>query len=415
MAGDTSSFCVQGGQSFSSGELKLMSRQIFSREVFLDCFRSSLLTKWSQFREMHQDGIAERSLIVEDNCDIRNTTSRVEIVDCTVDFPQVVDAAVPRLAGHDSAWVASISAGLRQRVYCLQTRRNNDVTGVLPLHLVSGPIFGKFLVSLPYVNTGGVWAKTHHDAAALVGRACELADELDVKYLELRHETPVEHPRINFTRTDKVHMRLALSDSSDALLKSFKSKLRSQVKKSREYGLIVEFGDEKLLKDYYTVFAQNMRDLGTPVFSKSLFANILRSFGGRAELCVVRKESQPIAAGMLIHNRGVSEVPSASSLREFNRTNANMLMYWHLMSRSIERGSHTFDFGRSSEGSGTFKFKAQWGAKPQPANWQYYVRKGSPEEMRPDNEGKQRLVKLWQKLPVWATKLVGPEIVRGIP
>ncbi|MGB0598547.1 MAG: FemAB family XrtA/PEP-CTERM system-associated protein [Rubripirellula sp.] len=364
---------------------------------------------------MYYDGSVKGSQIIESDRVFKNAVKDVEIVDWPINWPQIADAAVPRLTGHESAWVASISAGLRQRVYCLQTRRDNDVTGVLPVHLVSGPVFGKFLVSLPYINTGGVWAKTHDDALALIGRACELADELDVKYLELRHETPVEHPRINFTRTDKVHMRLALPGSSDSLLKSFKSKLRSQVKKSREYDLVVEFGGEELLADYYSVFAQNMRDLGTPVFSKALFANILRSFGGRAELCVVRKESQPIAAGTLIHNHGVSEVPSASSLREFNRTNANMLMYWHLMSRAIERGSHTFDFGRSSEGSGTFKFKAQWGAKPQPANWQYYVRKGSPEEMRPDNEGKQRLVKLWQKLPVWVTKLVGPEIVRGIP
>jgi serine/alanine adding enzyme len=339
----------------------------------------------------------------------------VETLTWPVDWPEIHDAALPRLAGHEPAWIESISAGLRQRVYCLQSRREGDVTGVLPLHLVSGPIFGKFLVSMPYINTGGVWANSHQDAVALVDRACELADELNVKYLELRHETPVEHPRINFTRTDKVHMRLELPDSADELLKSFKSKLRSQVKKSGEYELTVEFGGEELLRDYYVVFAHNMRDLGTPVFSRSLFANILRSFGGRAELCIVRSDRQPIAAGLLVHNRGVSEVPSASSLREFNRTNANMLMYWHLMQRAIERGSHTFDFGRSSEDSGTYKFKAQWGAQPHPANWQYYVRKGSPEEMRPDNEGKQRLVKLWQKMPVWATKLVGPEIVRGIP
>jgi hypothetical protein len=95
--------------------------------------------------------------------------------------------------------------------------------------------------------------------------------------------------------------------------------------------------------------------------------------------------------------------------------NANMLMYRHLLERSVQRGSHLFDFGRSSEGSGTYKFKAQWGATPHPATWQYYVRRGDPSEMRPDAEGKKRLVQLWQRLPVWFTKLIGPPIVRGIP
>ena len=130
---------------------------------------------------------------------------------------------------------------------------------------------------------------------------------------------------------------------------------------------------------------------------------------------MVRKDGQPIAAALLVHAGEVSEVPSASSLREFNRTNANMLMYWQLLQRSIERGSKVFDFGRSSESSGTYRFKRQWGAQPSPAVWQYYVRSGSPEEMRPDSDGKQRLVKVWQRLPVSFTKLIGPTIVRGIP
>ena len=111
----------------------------------------------------------------------------------------------------------------------------------------------------------------------------------------------------------------------------------------------------------------------------------------------------------------LTEVPSASCLRAFNRMNANMFMYQHLLFRAIERGSHTFDFGRSSKESGTFKFKKQWGALPYPAVWQYYVRQGNPEDLRPDSEGNQRLIRIWQRLPVWLTRLMGPTIVRGIP
>lgn len=310
----------------------------------------------------------------------------------------------------------AITAGLKHRGYLIRaTAGDGQCVGVLPLVFVKGPVFGKFLVSLPYINTGGVWTKEAAVAEALVSAACELADKLDVKYLELRQETPVRHPRLNFERTDKVHMRLALPPSDEELTASFKSKVRSQVKKSGTYGSTVHFGGRELLDEYYLVFARNMRDLGTPVFSRHLFARILQSFGDDAELCVVRNESRPIAAGLVIHSRGVTEVPSASSLREFNRTGANMLMYRHLLTRAIERGSHTFDFGRSSEESGTYKFKAQWGALPHPANWQYYVRKGDPNAMRPDAGGKRKLVEIWQKLPVPLTKLLGPTIVRGIP
>ncbi|WP_164103306.1 FemAB family XrtA/PEP-CTERM system-associated protein [Candidatus Laterigemmans baculatus] len=340
---------------------------------------------------------------------------QLEVLDWPVEIPTVTQASYPRLNGHHDAWIEALAKGFAHPTYLLQTSRERQVTGTLPLMLVKSRLFGRFLVSLPYLNTGGVWADNDASAKALVDGACELADRLDVRYLELRHERPVEHPRLNFRRNDKLHMRLPLPATADELHQSLKSKLRSQVKKAGEYGSTVHWGGKELLAPFYSVFARNMRDLGTPVFSQRLFASILDAFAGEAELCVVRQGSTPIAAALLVHLEEVSEVPSASSLREYNRTNANMLMYWHLLQRSIERGSATFDFGRSSLGSGTFKFKAQWGAEPHPAEWQYYVRSGSVEAMRPDSAANQRLIRIWQRLPVWLTRLAGPPIVRGIP
>ena len=92
-----------------------------------------------------------------------------------------------------------------------------------------------------------------------------------------------------------------------------------------------------------------------------------------------------------------------------------MLMYWHVLERAIERGQHTFDFGRSSVDAGTHKFKKQWGSQEHPAIWQYYSRSGSVTDARPDSGRYDRMIRTWQKLPVWLTKLIGPSIVRGIP
>jgi hypothetical protein len=108
-------------------------------------------------------------------------------------------------------------------------------------------------------------------------------------------------------------------------------------------------------------------------------------------------------------------VPSASALKRYNNTNANMWMYHHLLLRAIGRGSRDFDFGRSSEGSGTYRFKKQWGAQPEPTVWQYHLRRGDIGAARPDNPRYQWKIALWRRLPVWLTRLVGPGIVRGIP
>jgi FemAB-related protein (PEP-CTERM system-associated) len=323
----------------------------------------------------------------------------------------------PWLSCHDSKWLLALNQGLGHQVSLIVAFDQYDqVIGFLPLAMVQSFLFGRFLVSLPYLNSGGVCSDDPQVAHALIDRAVELADTLDVKHLELRHETPVEHPKLTVSRTDKVHMRLALPESPEALMKSYKSKLRSQIKKTSENPFELAFGSLELVDEFYHVFATNMRDLGTPVYSKRLFGAVLANFGQQvAELAVVRLEGKTIAGALLIHQDGTSQVPSASALRAYNSTGANLWMYSKLLERAILKGSSVFDFGRSSLESGTFKFKEQWGAKACPAVWQYYVRKGNPADMRPDSQNKQKLIKTWQKLPLWLSKMLGPGIVRGIP
>jgi FemAB-related protein (PEP-CTERM system-associated) len=211
-------------------------------------------------------------------------------------------------------------------------------------------------------------------------------------------------------------MRLSLPSSADDLWRQLKSKVRNQVTNGEKRGLQVRWGRLDVLDAFYDVFSRNMRDLGTPVYPRRLFSAILEHFPHQSELCAVYFEQKPIAGSLLIHGcDGVTQVPSASSLRQFNHTNANMLMYWHLLRRAAERGQRVFDFGRSTVDSNTFRFKKQWGAEPAPAVWQYYVRRGTAGDMRPENSRYRQMIRVWQKLPVSVTRIIGPTISRGIP
>jgi FemAB-related protein (PEP-CTERM system-associated) len=193
-------------------------------------------------------------------------------------------------------------------------------------------------------------------------------------------------------------------------------KVRNQVRKAENAGLETVFGGRELLSEFYAVFSHNMRDLGTPVYGRGLFRSILEQFPEEAELCIARTPSgKPVAAALLLHGPDVSEVPSASSLRQYNATCANMLLYWKLLERAVLRGQAVFDFGRSTRDGSTYRFKKQWGAVAEPATWQFYQRKGSATDLRPDNPSYQRLIRIWQRLPVLVTRWLGPPIVRGIP
>jgi FemAB-related protein (PEP-CTERM system-associated) len=316
---------------------------------------------------------------------------------------------------HRPDWLLVLRDGLGHPTFLLEAVQNQQSVGWLPLAFVNSRLFGRFLVSLPYLNSAGIATASASVGDALVDRAIRLADELDVRYLELRHEQRCLHPALNGESTSKMHLRLSLPPTADELWRELDPKVRNQIRKGQKHQLTVHWGGIECLNDFYAVFSRNMRDLGTPTFGRRLFQSILERFPDCAELCVVRSAGRPVAAALLLHGAGVTEVPSASSLRQFNSTNANMLLYWHLLCRAVERNQHTFDFGRSSRDSNTYRFKLQWGAQPHPAIWQYYLRRGSIDEMRPTSPRYQRMIEIWKRLPVWLTRWIGPAIVRGIP
>ena len=317
--------------------------------------------------------------------------------------------------GKHPAWLGIFQSAMGHESFALEATFGGQTFGFLPLVHVSSFLFGRFLVSLPYLNSNGAIALSTDVQVKLVERAVGLAEELEVKHLELRHERPVDHADLTAELTTKVHMRLDLPRSHEKLWKNLDAKVRNQVRKGEKGNFTATWGAADRLDEFYDVLSVNMRDLGTPVYSKRLFSDILAAFPDQAEICVMKDGAKPVAAALLLHGWGTTEVPTAASLKSYNPSCVNMLMYWQLLKRSIERGQKQFDFGRSTTDGNTFRYKKQWGATPSPATWQYAVKDGETPSLRPDNPRYERAIRLWQKLPVKLTQLIGPPIVRGIP
>ncbi|NKC12964.1 MAG: FemAB family PEP-CTERM system-associated protein [Gammaproteobacteria bacterium] len=316
---------------------------------------------------------------------------------------------------HQSAWKRLIEELFGHECYFLLARRfGQGIAGILPMVRQRSRLFGDYLVSMPYVNFGGVLADNASVAAALLVEGALHAQRLGCSHLESRDviPQPVQWP----CRTDKIVMQLALPESSEQLNHQLRTKLRAQIKRPLRSGAIAYVGGGELLRDFYTVFAVNMRDLGTPVYSRAFFASIAQTFAENIHIVIVRVGRRPVAGAFLLRTGTRMEIPWASSLRAYNHLSVNMMLYWEVLKLAIELDCELFDFGRTTPDSGAHKFKQQWGAQPRQLYWHYWLRDGSElPGLNPNNPKYALAIALWQRLPVWVSRIAGPLIVRNLP
>lgn len=302
------------------------------------------------------------------------------------------------------------------RAFFIEARdAEGSLAGVLPLVQQRG-LLGNFMTSVAFFNYGGALATSDAVAVKLMDHARDLARQRRCSYLELR-DVALRAPDWQ-VRTDKASMILELPPSIDALGKQLGSKLRSQVKRAERESVQIRSGGIELLDAFYDVFSRNMRDLGTPVYPVRFFRAILERFAAQTLLLVIYHQDRPAAAGFLVIDGDAAEIPWASCRAEAKPLGMNMKLYWELLSACIARGCRSFDFGRSTIDSGTYRFKQQWGAKPRQLYWHRWER--SPARHHSTDamsEGRLRryATTVWQRLPLGMANLIGSRISPGLP
>jgi FemAB-related protein (PEP-CTERM system-associated) len=325
-------------------------------------------------------------------------------------------AAIPDASGYLRAgWSLLARDAFRHRAYFLHARSpSGALRGVLPLVQQRG-LLGNFATSVPFFNYGGAVADDDDCAVALMERARELARSLGCSYLELRdvRARPIFWP----VRTDKASMLLDLPEDIELLGKQLGSKLRSQIKRANREQVSVRSGGIELLGAFYDVFARNMRDLGTPVYPVRFFRAVLERFPVETQIVVIEQGDRPQAAGFLVFDRLTAEIPWAACRAEAKPLGMNMKLYWELLCASIARGARHFDFGRSTIGSGTYRFKQQWGALPRQLHWYRWERAPASGGAGAGKPGRLTSLALraWKRLPLPLANALGPLVSPGLP
>jgi FemAB-related protein (PEP-CTERM system-associated) len=324
-----------------------------------------------------------------------------------------VQAAPGASVYHQWGWRAVLQESFGHRTWYLLASRGDAVQGVLPLALIDSRLFGRYLVSLPFVTGGGICAQDDATAMELAARAAEVARRERAASVELRHVAArLDVP----TRQTKVRLTLPLPPDPEALWRGLDGKVRNQVRKGMKSGLKAELATSEAVGDFHRVHARNMRDLGSPAHGADFFQRVLATFPGGAHLFLVRQGARPVAGALLLTYRDRVEVPWAAALRESWPLCANNLLYWTLLDWACAAGYRTFDFGRCTAGSGPYRFKRQWGAQAEQLNWQYLLPEGQPlPALNPDNPRFRFAIECWKRLPLGLATWLGPRLLRGLP
>ena len=318
---------------------------------------------------------------------------------------------------HLAAWRTVIETSFAHRAHYMMAEQDGAVVGVLPLVQVRTRLFGHMLISNPFCVYGGPLAAHAEAARALAEHAAMLRARLGARVCEFRYLEPPAGDWLDDTWQPRdalyVTFRRAIVADDDVNLKAIPRKQRAVVRKGIERGLTASVG--RNVDQLYAIYAQSVRNLGTPVFARKYFRVLADAFGTALDVVTVQDKDVPVASVMNFYWRD-EVIPYYGGGTEAARScYANDFMYWEVMRRAAARGCRMFDFGRSKQGTGAYAFKKNWGFAPTALSYRFKLAPGQTiPDVNPLNPKYRLMIAAWKRLPLPVTKLVGPMLVRGV-
>lgn len=302
--------------------------------------------------------------------------------------------------GHQTFYVAAIDG--------------NQVRGIFPIVFLKSRLFGRILCSMPFVNRGGPCASDSETVDALVDEGRRILEVNQADYLEIRSLSKLNTSVP--TSEHKISMTIGLSEDPEDLWKSFKSKHRTNIRSAYHQGFNTLLGGAELLDEFYDILAESWRSLGTPLYAKSYFEEIIKHFASSTSIFLVIHRGKPVGTAFNGLHRQTVEGLWAGTIADYRRSDANYVLYWEMIKHYCEAGFEWFHLGRSTVDSGAEAFKRKWLAHGCQLYWLYIL--GRTREVPHLGVGNPRYqpgIQAWKRLPLAVTKRIGPMIAKSIP
>jgi FemAB-related protein (PEP-CTERM system-associated) len=313
---------------------------------------------------------------------------------------------------HRPAWLLAVERGTGHSAQGLVTEADGVLSGWLPLTEVHSPLFGRMLASSGFAVGGGILARHPAASKMLLRAAQELAERRGCSTIELRGGEAGEGWRVRHDSHCGFSAALAADDESQLL--TIPRKQRAEVRKGLAHDLQITVGTSPADRDaHYVVYAESVRNLGTPVFPRALFNAVLDALD--SDILTVSYRGVPVASVLSLYHEGAVLPYWGGGTAAARALRANDRMYFELMRHARGRGCTRFDFGRSKTGSGAYAFKRNWGFEPEPLSYASWTAPGTPaRDADPTSERHARRIALWKRLPLPIANRLGPLIARGL-
>jgi predicted N-acyltransferase len=173
------------------------------------------------------------------------------------------------------------------------------------------------------------------------------------------------------------------------------------------------------LAEFYPVYAQAMRERGTPTPGRRFFEAALGRFPDDLALLTVFREDAILGGGLVGRMRDTVYCTWSGLPRVYFDLYNSYLLYWGVLDYADQLGVEKVDMGRCRRGSGSYEFKVGWGGEEQ-VLYQHYDLNGieSPPRVGSSlqDDPKYRIFSyVWQRFPLWATEMLGPQLRSRMP
>jgi len=169
----------------------------------------------------------------------------------------------------------------------------------------------------------------------------------------------VEKLKITFKTT----LIIDLAGGIDVAWKKLRGETRTDIRKGIKKGLQASTGWD-YFDEFYEIYKENMLYNGAVIHSKKFFEEVRDCLQERASLHVVLVNRKVVAGLVVLWSKEVADIYLGAWDRDFTKFSPNSFNYWKVIELAAEKGVLTVDMGQSTVGSGTYRYKTNFGGKP---------------------------------------------------